>query len=104
MGSSIDKVCITLRRRGTKNTTTVYGKKTMKFRGSSYGIEIRREDWKAALWAIGVKTKVAKSIPIEVVVQYICNKCPDDIKYVVVLPVNNSRVTSSAIKLEVDSR
>jgi hypothetical protein len=103
MAYPMKQVCITLRLRGTTATATVWGKKNQLFRGSAYGIEIQKRDWDFALRAIRVKTRASKSIPYEVVVQYIENE-RKDISCVVVMPINSSGVYSSAVKLGVDPR
>jgi hypothetical protein len=96
------EVCVTIRLRGTRKTATVWGNKSRLFRGSTYGIKIQRKDWDLALNAIGVKTRAPKSIPEEVAVQYIENEKSRYISCVVVMPINNGGVSSSAVRLEVD--
>lgn len=100
--NSVKRVCITIRARGTKKTATVWGYKSNLFRGLIYGIEILHRDWRHSLSAISVYARTPKGVSDEVVVQYVGNERPRDISCVVVMPVNTSGVSFSAVRLEID--
>jgi len=104
MGDASKSVCVTIRLRGTKTTATVWGKRSALFRDPVYGIEIKNSDWRLALSSIRVKTRASKAISEEVSVSYIENERPKNVSCVVVIPTGSGGVSSSAVRLEVDSR
>lgn len=96
----MEKAYVSIRLRGTTKTAGLDGKRSRDFPQTVYAIEVSYGTWEHALRAIGLSTRVPKTLTEDIVVKSIDDREPDShIKYVAVIPVKSNR-TSTAVRID----